>query len=93
MNRPRDLNAGTPDIATRAELLQRLSARARPLPEPAPAQNPMTRLEVMRDQAQHNEDKIAQLRDSLGSADHALTHDYVFAALEGRSRADFERSR
>jgi len=86
----RDVMANPPEIATRAELLNRLSARDRPAPVRAPAPSLNERLEAVRATANHNEARIAILSRSLEEADGGLNHDFSQSSLKGRSRTDFE---
>jgi len=89
----RDLMAAPPEIVTRAELEQRLSARAVPAPERAPAPSLEERLGALRATEQSNEERIAHLTRSLDDAGRNLNHDHAYSRLKGHSRVDFEQSR
>ena len=93
MSHDRPSQAALPQVATRAELEERLSARARPDMSRAPAPGPYERLEALRSSSQNNEQRISALTRSLDNADRNLNHDYLSASLKGRSRIDFEVSK
>ncbi|MCP5380308.1 MAG: hypothetical protein H6920_09810 [Sphingomonadaceae bacterium] len=93
MSQYRDLMAAPPQIATRAELDQRLSARAVPEPQRAPAPSLGERLEMLRATEQTNEERIADLTRVLDDAGRNLSHDYAQSSLKGRACVDFEQSR
>lgn len=85
--------APPPDIATRAELDQRLVDR----PAPAVAQHltpsGWESAETERQVDNANENRIAELRSSLGDAHETLDTDMRLAQLRGQARTDFGHSR
>lgn len=93
MSRYRDVFAAPPAISTRAELEHLRSARAAPVPERAPAPSPEERLASYRERYAVNEDRLAELSQRLETARERTASDYSFAALQGRAKIDFERSR
>lgn len=93
MSRYRDVFAAPPTISTRAELDQLRAGRLAPIPERAPAPSPEERLAAYRERYIVNEDRLAELSHRLESARERTASDYIFAALEGRAKIDFERSR
>lgn len=93
MSRYRDVFAAPPAISTRAELDQLRAGRLAPVPEPAPAPSPEEQLASYRERYAVNEDRLAELSQRLEIARERTASDYIFAALQGRTKIDFERSR
>lgn len=93
MTGPSNPGAGFPAIATRDELLQRLSARPVPIPAlhltpEGPGAHAVRTLS-----AQENEKRIAQLQSTMERAQARLATDHSFARLEGQARTQFTISR
>ncbi len=93
MNNFRQAMAPPPDIATLAELDQRLAARVRPQMERHLSPSPHQRLDAVRATAVTNEERIAKLTCSLDEARVKIGLAYSINSLEGRARAHFEHER
>lgn len=81
------------DIKTQAELLARLRQRPTPTPQMHLTPGGSTTATVNREVHNSNEQRIAKLRESLGSAKEGLETDFALKPKEGQARADFGRSR
>lgn len=92
MNEFRRLGAEPPAIASRAELLQRLRARGTPEPEQQPSP-PQGAENLAAERREEQERRIAELRQSLGSAHRNLETQHSFARLGGHAKSSFEQER
>tara|TARA_R110002110_G_scaffold415618_1_gene652469 strand:- start:4272 stop:4553 length:282 start_codon:yes stop_codon:yes gene_type:complete len=85
--------AAAPTIATRAELTQRIEARPEPAPQQHLTPSGWETAESQRQVNTANENRIAALRTSLGTAHETLNTDMRLANLRGHAKADFGHSR
>lgn len=92
----RDFNAARTspvDIKTQAELLNRLRQRPTPSPEMHLTPGGATKTRVHREVHISNEERITELRQSLGSAKEGFETDFALKPKEGHAKADFGRCR
>lgn len=80
-------------IKTRAELLARLRVRQRPAYERNFIPSGHITTQVHKAVKASHERRIAELRESLGSAKEGLETEFALKPKEGQARADFGRSR
>lgn len=88
-----NLSSGNCEIATRAELLQRLAERATPAPELNLTPDRSTSLTVNTQAEAGNESRLVYLKSRLDRAGRELESDHVFSRLGGHARVDFDRER
>lgn len=92
MSEFRRLGADAPAIASQAELLQRLRERDRPQQDRQPS--PPRGAENLTDERREEQERrIAELRQSLGSAHLDIEMQYSFARLSGHARSSFDQER
>ena len=82
-----------PDIATKAELDQRLASRPTPSPQQVLTPNGVRTAEVHRQVNEEAERRIANLRNRLENAHANMNREHALSANHGRARVQFERSR